>query len=69
MKCAREYTDNQCDSVKIQGTAVLCLNWKQCMEADASLVLRSKVIARLLADLVEDFFGHLSNRTLVRVTT
>ncbi len=67
MKCARHYADNQCDTLNIEGTIMLCLQWKQCMEADASLVLRSKVITRLLADLVEDFFANLSNRTLVRL--
>jgi hypothetical protein len=66
--CAQEFHANACTS-PIPFLKEQCHGWKVCMESDASHVTKTKVVVRLLAELlsesVEGFFGRLSFKTCV----
>ncbi len=68
--CAREFHANACTS-PIPFLKEQCKDWKVCMDSDASHILKTRVIARLLVELlsesVEGFFGRLSLKTCVSV--
>lgn len=66
MRCSREYTDNQCETHRIPGTAEMCLGWEKCMNQSSAQIIRIKIISSLVAGLIEDFVSRLSYRTLVR---
>ena len=62
--CAKEYSDNKCSTLNIPGTIELCASWHVCMNADL-YVTKSKVVTRLVADIINDFIARLSYKTLV----
>ena len=66
--CAQEFQVNACKS-PIPFLKEQCAFWKICMDSDASHIAKTKVIARLLAELlgelVEGFFDRLSLKTCV----
>lgn len=41
-----------------------CNDWKQCMEQDTDYVLKSKETAGIMAEILNNFFENLSNKTL-----
>jgi len=66
--CAQEFHANTCVS-PIPFLKEQCTLWKICMNSDASHIAKTKVIvclvAELLSELVEGFFGRLSWKTCV----
>ncbi len=68
--CAQEFDANACAS-PIPYLKEQCGLWKVCMESDASHVMKTRVIVRLvsevLSEFVEGFFGRLSLKTCVSV--
>ena len=66
--CAQEFHANACAS-SVPFLKQQCDLWKVCMDSDASRVARTRVIVRLVAELlselVEGFFGRLSVKTCV----
>lgn len=66
--CAQEFHANACES-PIPFLKEQCTLWNICMNSDASHVAKTKVVARLVAELlselVEGFFGRLSWKSCV----
>ena len=66
--CANEFHANACSS-PIPFLTEQCYLWKLCMDANASGIKRTVIIVHLVAELlsefVEGFFGRLSYKTCV----
>jgi hypothetical protein len=66
--CAKEFHANACES-PIPYLKEQCGLWKVCMESDPSHIIKTRVIVRLvsevLSEFVEGFFGRLSFKTCV----
>lgn len=65
MRCTKEYEDNRCATSMIPALVERCLNWRRCMNADPSLVARTRIITRLFSQLLDEFIENLSIKTLV----
>lgn len=70
--CAQEYQSNSCDR-PIPFLKAQCLAWETCMHKDPTHVIKSKVLFRLLGELLSDFFegflGRMSPKTCVSLGT
>ncbi len=66
--CAKEFHANACTS-SVPFLKGQCDLWKVCMDSGASQVAKTRVVVRLVAELlselVEGFFGRLSVKTCV----
>lgn len=70
IQCSREYLKNSC-ALPNSPPAMepFCDNWKLCMEQDVSHILKSKETAAILAEILNNFFGTLSDRTIYSCAT
>jgi hypothetical protein len=70
--CAQEFHANAC-AFPIPFLKEQCGLWRVCMDSDASHILKSRIVVRLVAELlsefVEGFFGRLSFKTCVSATS
>ena len=68
--CAQEFHANAC-ATPIPFLKEQCGLWRVCMDSNASNIMKSRIIVRLVAELlsefVEGFFGQLSLKTCVSV--
>lgn len=65
LECSTEWVNNNCGQHNIPPVMVeYCNNWKFCMEQDTSYVLKSKETAGIMAEILNNFFENLSNKTL-----
>lgn len=67
--CSHEYNVNKChDDDKghlLPAMQTLCNNWKKCMQQDISNIIKSKESAIIMAEVLNNFFERLTNRTLI----
>lgn len=63
--CASLYTDNFCAEKPSPIIMLQCHEWKACMERDASIVARTKLLAELIGEVINGFMEPISWRTLV----
>lgn len=68
--CSREYVKNRC-SLPDAPPAIepMCDKWKLCMEQDVSSIMKSRETAVILAEILNNFFGSLSDRTIYSCAT
>lgn len=70
IQCSREYVKNRCalpDSPPAM--EILCDKWKMCMEQDVNHIMKSRETAVILAEILNNFFGSLSDRTIYSCAT
>lgn len=66
--CTNSYTSNRCESPR-PAVVAQCYEWETCMTRDPSVVDRAKVVAEMLAEVVNSFFEPISWKALVRCCT
>lgn len=63
--CSREFFKNGCgSSLMAPALEPMCDDWEQCMNQDTNNILKSKESAVILADILNNFFGNLTDRTM-----
>lgn len=63
--CTREYLRNRCASGDLPPALEKgCDTWRTCMEQDTRNIMKSKETAVVLAEILNNFFGSLSDRTI-----
>jgi len=68
--CSREYVKNKCSLPDIPpAMEPVCDKWKLCMEQDVSSIMKSRETAVILAEILNNFFGSLSDRTIYSCAT
>ena len=70
IQCSREYVKNRCalpDSPPAMES--MCDNWRLCMEQDVGNIMKSRETAVILAEILNNFFGSLSDRTIYSCAT
>lgn len=64
--CAAHYKANLCETNPIPAMLHQCGVWRTCMDRDPSKVGRAKVVAEMIAEVVNGFVEPISWKTLVR---
>lgn len=64
ISCSREYVKNGCALSMAPALEEMCDKWKLCMEQDTSNILKSKESAIIFAEILNNFFGSLTDRTM-----
>ena len=70
IQCSREYVKNRCalpDTLPAMES--ICNKWKMCMEQDVNHIMKSRETAVILAEILNNFFGSLSDRTIYSCAT
>jgi len=68
-RCHREYVKNSCDSTFLPPAIEDdCFKWKSCMHMDISSFLKSKESASVFAEIINNFFENLSDRSIICLT-
>ncbi|RKO83601.1 Brl1/Brr6 domain-containing protein, partial [Blyttiomyces helicus] len=66
VKCSRDYFNNLCSQIDAPpALESSCDAWKTCMEQDDRNILKNKETAAILAVILNNFSGHLNDRTLL----
>ena len=66
ISCAKAYVDNNCDSpTRGPLLAPHCSAWELCMEKEVVVVGKAKIVAEILADVVNGFVEVISLKTMV----
>ena len=65
--CASMYADNYCADKPSPIIVHQCHEWKTCMERDASIVGRTKLLAELIGEVINSFMEPITWRTLVNL--
>ena len=65
--CTRKYVNNKCSN-PTPAMESQCHEWEICMHQDVSTLLSSKHGAEIIAILLNNFFGHLTDRTIACVS-
>ena len=64
--CAKAYVDNNCDAAtRIPMSEKACLAWEACMERDVVVVGKARVVAEILAEVINGFVDVISIKTMV----
>ena len=65
IECSREYYRNKCAALDLPpALEKTCDVWRQCMEQETGHIMKSKETAVVLAEILNNFFGSLSDRTI-----
>ncbi len=65
VECTREFLRNRCASGDIPpALEKSCDTWHSCMDQDTRNIMKSKETAVVLAEILNNFFGSLSDRTI-----
>ncbi len=65
VECTREYLRNRCAGGDLPPALEKgCDAWRTCMEQDTRNIMKSKETAVVLAEILNNFFGSLSDRTI-----
>lgn len=65
VQCSRDYVRNSCGtSTSAPALEQTCNNWKICMEQDLDGLLHTKESAVVLAQVLNNFFGSLDDKTI-----
>lgn len=66
ISCSKEYVRNNCSNSNILPPALepYCQKWANCMNSDIDILMSTKETAHVLADIINNFFGQLSNRSI-----
>lgn len=65
VQCSKDFIKNGCSNEVIPPAIEhLCNEWSLCMNQDINGILASKETAIVLAQIINNFFGNLSDRTL-----
>ena len=64
LECSKAYIVNRCNS-SVPMMEKYCLELRMCMEQDITYIIKSKESAEILAEILNNFFEHLSTRTLI----
>jgi hypothetical protein len=65
VQCSRDFIRNNCgQSNTAPALEKTCDTWKLCMEQDTSHIMKSTETAVVLAQILNQFFDNLSNRTI-----
>lgn len=63
--CSKEYMKNDCHSSSLPpAIEKFCDEWKMCMDQDVSNISKSKETAVILAQILNNFFDNLTDRTI-----
>lgn len=65
-QCAMHYKANLCETNPIPAMMHQCSAWRTCMDRDPSKIGRAKVVAEMIAEVVNGFVEPISWKTLVR---
>jgi hypothetical protein len=70
IQCSREYVKNHCAMPMVPpAMELMCNSWKLCMEQDVNHIMKSRETAVILAEILNNFFGSLSDRTMYSCAT
>jgi hypothetical protein len=65
VECSREFVRNKCAIAELPpALESACDRWRVCMEQDTRNIMKSKETAVVLAEVLNNFFGSLSDRTI-----
>lgn len=65
VQCSKDYIRNGCSNDNVPPVLEnMCSEWTLCMNQDINGILASKETAVVLAQIVNNFFGNLNDRTL-----
>ena len=66
VQCSREYIRNGCGQITTPpALEQMCNSWKICMDADINGILTTKESAIVLAEILNNFFNNISDRTII----
>ncbi|KAF8486703.1 Di-sulfide bridge nucleocytoplasmic transport domain-containing protein [Gautieria morchelliformis] len=68
-ECARLYADNFCAEKPSPIIMLQCQEWKACMDRDASIVGRTRLLAELIGEVINGFMEPITWRTMIFLTT
>jgi hypothetical protein len=64
MECTDLYIKNKCSYDLVPALEQSCKTWKLCMEIDTLNIMKSKESAEIFAQILNNFFENLSNKTI-----
>jgi hypothetical protein len=65
LECTNNFVQNKCgDKFLPPALTDICLDWRYCMETDINYTIKSKETAEIFAEILNNFFENLSNKTL-----
>ncbi|KAF8580823.1 hypothetical protein K439DRAFT_279567 [Ramaria rubella] len=67
--CAKLYSDNFCANGPSPIVIPQCHEWQACMERDASVVWRTKILAELMGEAINGFVEPMTWRTMIFISS